>query len=269
MRINGKNLEAWIICRLDGFIELCHCTCIAGLGEACSHVAALLFNCEYMERKKNDQSVTDVSAYWKKGPRKEVSPKKMSDIPCCNARTVYTQTRTVFKKSLTVKRKLPQRVELSTFLNKMKNSSPQCVLLKLVDPFYLEHIQTDDFPVTFGRLYKEEYRSLSLEKLIEMGKRLRFNLTHDDLKRMEEKSRLQRDSTAWRSYRIGRITASLARKVCRVKSASSNVSLIKLICYPSSTQIRKKAILWGCEHEKEALAAYLSINSKNHTNLTV
>ena len=39
-------LKAWIAIKGDGEILCAHCTCMAGLGEACSHVAAVLFAAE-------------------------------------------------------------------------------------------------------------------------------------------------------------------------------------------------------------------------------
>jgi hypothetical protein len=86
---------------------------------------------------------------------------------------------------------------------------------------------------------------------------------------IEEKTRLQSHGSEWKKYRTGRITASVAREACHVKSADSNISLINKICYPSSTQIRKKAILWGCKHKKDGLSAYIQIEMEKHTNLRV
>ena len=45
-RLRAKPLKPWIICERDGRIVAAHCDCIAGLGEACTHVAALLFAVE-------------------------------------------------------------------------------------------------------------------------------------------------------------------------------------------------------------------------------
>lgn len=271
MRVNKPLLCAWIICTNRGHVEHCHCTCVAGLGEACSHVAALLFHSEFVEKKKKDASVTDVPAYWRKGPTKVVSPKKVSELPFVNARKLYVRTSTKVKRPLNVKKDvLPKRVKVTEFLKGLEEHSPNSVLLKLVPPFFEHHLpQVDDFPLVFSRLYKEENSKLPVQKLIEIGKKLKYDLTEDDLKMIEEKSREQSHSAAWRRYRTGRITASVCREACHVKSADSNISLIKRICYPSGTRVRKKAILWGCNHEKDALSAYLQIEMEKHINLNV
>lgn len=100
--------------KMLGNIEYCHCTCIAGLGGACSHAAAILFYAEYIEKKKNDTSITDVPAYWKKGPKKNnMSPKKMSEIPFQNAKTMYTKSKTKAKKQLNINKNiLPRRASV-------------------------------------------------------------------------------------------------------------------------------------------------------------
>ena len=42
--ISSKHLEPWVAVNSNGSVLCAHCTCKAGLGEACSHVSALLFS---------------------------------------------------------------------------------------------------------------------------------------------------------------------------------------------------------------------------------
>ncbi|KAL3854679.1 hypothetical protein ACJMK2_013938 [Sinanodonta woodiana] len=46
MRVREKPLEPWVIVATDGSVETAHCTCMAGLGECCTHVAAICFALE-------------------------------------------------------------------------------------------------------------------------------------------------------------------------------------------------------------------------------
>ena len=39
-------VNTWVMCQHDGTVETGHCICMAGLGEVCSHVAAILFYLE-------------------------------------------------------------------------------------------------------------------------------------------------------------------------------------------------------------------------------
>lgn len=53
-----KSLMPWLLVKRDGEVLLAHCTCMAGLGEACSHIAAVLFYVEVLARRR-DRSCTD------------------------------------------------------------------------------------------------------------------------------------------------------------------------------------------------------------------
>ncbi|XP_046544227.1 uncharacterized protein LOC124254350 [Haliotis rubra] len=44
--VNEKPHEAWVGLDVCGKVECAHCTCMAGLGEVCSHVAGILFKIE-------------------------------------------------------------------------------------------------------------------------------------------------------------------------------------------------------------------------------
>lgn len=43
MRLHDTPLDAWVLVKNDGEVLCGHCTCMAGFGEVCSHVAAILF----------------------------------------------------------------------------------------------------------------------------------------------------------------------------------------------------------------------------------
>lgn len=58
-RLREKPLHCWISVRSDGIVLCGHCTCMAGLGEICSHVGAVLFMMEDWNRKSQD--LEDVS----------------------------------------------------------------------------------------------------------------------------------------------------------------------------------------------------------------
>ena len=42
-QLSVSPLQAWVAVEKEGLVICSHCNCMAGLGEACSHVAALLF----------------------------------------------------------------------------------------------------------------------------------------------------------------------------------------------------------------------------------
>ncbi len=63
MRVNDKPLDPWLLISEDGTVQSAHCTCMAGLSEGCSHIAAALFAMENGTRLTQEASVTDVPAY--------------------------------------------------------------------------------------------------------------------------------------------------------------------------------------------------------------
>ena len=63
-RLNEPPLLPWIIAEKNGKILCANCTCMAGLAEACTHIAALLFWVEMVIKIHNSKTVTDKQAYW-------------------------------------------------------------------------------------------------------------------------------------------------------------------------------------------------------------
>ena len=57
-RLNGTPLKPWVICETEGKILACHCNCMAGLGESCSHVGAILFDVDAVKRMRENKTVT-------------------------------------------------------------------------------------------------------------------------------------------------------------------------------------------------------------------
>ena len=58
------SLKVWASIKQDGEILTAHCTCMAGLGEICSHVAAVLFTAEANTRTKAGFSSTSLPCSW-------------------------------------------------------------------------------------------------------------------------------------------------------------------------------------------------------------
>jgi hypothetical protein len=62
--MSEKPLQPWIIAEKDERILVAHCTCMAGLVEACTHVAALLFAVDASVKLRDSKTVTDEKSYW-------------------------------------------------------------------------------------------------------------------------------------------------------------------------------------------------------------
>ena len=67
-------LNPWVIVKNSGTVICGHCTCMAGLGEACSHIGALLYWIEYTVRKRDEESCTSKANKW-------IEPRKTKKVP--------------------------------------------------------------------------------------------------------------------------------------------------------------------------------------------
>ena len=63
-KVSDTPTKTWIITQMNREIFSAHCDCMAGLGESCSHVGALLFFIEAALKTRDSRTVTEQKAYW-------------------------------------------------------------------------------------------------------------------------------------------------------------------------------------------------------------
>ena len=63
-RLSATPLKPWVVAKMEGTIICGHCTCMAGLGEACSHIAALLFTLERNTQYQQSTTCTSLPCAW-------------------------------------------------------------------------------------------------------------------------------------------------------------------------------------------------------------
>ena len=78
--ISEKPLQPWIAIEKSGRILCAHCTCKAGLGEACSHIAAVLFAAEARTQAKKNVSCTSQPCMWLPPTMQNVGYSEIADI---------------------------------------------------------------------------------------------------------------------------------------------------------------------------------------------
>lgn len=86
-RLKDAPLKVWILSHTSGEILTAHCACMAGAGEVCSHIAAVLFAVEAHVRVRSAVSCTGKENSWLPPSTKNVEFKKMSDIDFCSSKT--------------------------------------------------------------------------------------------------------------------------------------------------------------------------------------
>ena len=62
--MSAQALKPWFAAEEGGMVICAHCTCMAGLGEACSHISALLFAVEANTRVQSNLSCTSKLCSW-------------------------------------------------------------------------------------------------------------------------------------------------------------------------------------------------------------
>ena len=63
-RCNDTPLRCWVLCECTGEIICAHCNCMAGLGEVCTHVGAMLFYVETTTRLSGLSQCTQEKCSW-------------------------------------------------------------------------------------------------------------------------------------------------------------------------------------------------------------
>ncbi|CAC5423746.1 unnamed protein product [Mytilus coruscus] len=83
-RINDVPHTTWVLLeKVSGEIQTAYCTCFAGLGETCNHMAAILFKVDYAwQWGANNKSCTSKPCVWKSPSTKKfvVQPTKLSEL---------------------------------------------------------------------------------------------------------------------------------------------------------------------------------------------
>ncbi len=78
--VRASPLLPWIAAKKDGTVLCSHCTCMAGLGEACSHIAATLFTVDAHSRFSKDDACTSQLCAWLPPSMQNVEYASISDI---------------------------------------------------------------------------------------------------------------------------------------------------------------------------------------------
>ena len=79
-RISATAVHAWVAAKQGGVVLCAHCTCMAGLGEACSHIAAILFTLDSNTRTKQSTSCTSLPCSWLPPTLSNVPYSEIADI---------------------------------------------------------------------------------------------------------------------------------------------------------------------------------------------
>ena len=269
-RLSEAPLKPWLAVKTNGNVLTGHCNCMAGLGEVCSHVGAMLFAVEAGVRMIKARTCTSVPCQW-------LMPSAVSKVPYAELKEID------FTASATKKRRLDERIsglttqptpakprsaygastdQIKTFYERLHASRTKPAILSLVSPYSNEYVPKKpvlNLPNTLAQLYSEQLSNLSYSDLLKKADEVfkEISCSKEQAINVEEATREQRNSEVWAKMRSGRITASNFYNICHTDPAEPSVSLIKQICYGSKFQ--SAATDWGCQKEKKALDEYRKV----------
>lgn len=243
---------------------------MAGLGETCSHVGALLFYTEKLVREYAELACTSKPVQWKPGSKRKLEKYgKLSELNFVAPHKKYfTKCTNEVKEPTTANKKkakvVPQidAAELSKIFVELQNSGNICPLMMLTGPS-----SNAGCPVAITKsnglveklylpkkLYNVNLLNLSLEDILKVD--VHLDLTEDEIQKVEKITRKQRKSKNWILLRAGRITASVFKQSVRTDCKKPSISLIKKICYPEQNKAFSPAILHGIRYEHTAYVTY-------------
>jgi len=266
-----------------------HCDCMAGLGEVCSHVGAILF---YIEATHRIKSCTEVPCAWNMPSSVDSIPyARIADIDfvkpksiimpmkrgahCNNDCDMLTNPADIELTTDAAKPSSSSRVgslnpnlvsttenEASSFFDSVLKHKP-CIL-SLLSPYcdsYIPNGSEETAPLDIpglSSLYKPENEELTYKELLDVCENVVFDLTNEQISEIERHTRAQYGCDLWFKHRAGRITASKMKAACHTDPASPSISLIKQVCYPKQCSFSTSATRWGCDHEDTARQLYFN-----------
>ena len=255
---------------------------MAGLGEACSHVAAILFYLETAARINGLSNCTQQQCQW-------VVPKFQKEMPYLPVKEIDFSSPKSKKRaidnvldnsqspsiSLSVKSKAiqpPDEKELIAFFQTLSQCGTKPAILSLVPQYassYVPKSRQSNFPKPLQSLHDVAHQKLSLTDLQDTCDKVTLDVTEEMAVAVEEATRDQSMSRLWFTFRAGRVTASRMKQVCRTNHSKPARSLVIAICYPEAYKFKTKATQWGCEHEKLARDYYTKVTQEGHDGATV
>ncbi|KAJ8910557.1 hypothetical protein NQ315_008942 [Exocentrus adspersus] len=244
-RANAKPLETWVIANKHGNVSTAHCTCMAGSGEACSHVGAILFAVNYFNSRDEGMSSTDVQCRW-------IVPSLSTTVPVVPVRDMNWGLPFIAQQPQEIQ--AGTKNELITILHKVSALGHTSALMRIVEPFAskLEATNTVDLPTNLWK-----YQNLC------------YTITYEEKVAVEVSTRRQAECSDWFKQRAGRITASKFRAVCKTGLIKPALSLIKALCYPTKLQHCPKPILWGVTNENNAVEEYRKNMEVDHEEFII
>jgi uncharacterized Zn finger protein len=185
-------LKPPIIAEKDGRILAAHCTCMAGLGETCTHVAALLFAVDASVKLRDSKTVTDEKSYWLLPTSvKGVSYKEIREMDFTSAKTMKKKLDRKLdsagdtpssRSSQKQKTNIPDPTddELASFFKALNETGSKPAIIALVPAYseaYVHQPMQEDFPDVLTELKDDDAVELNYSELLKKCQKITIGRT--------------------------------------------------------------------------------------------
>ncbi|XP_051805909.1 uncharacterized protein LOC127530192 isoform X1 [Acanthochromis polyacanthus] len=254
-------LKPWVSLKKDGTVTCGHCTCKAGLGEVCSHIAALLYALDSAVKRLEEKSCTDGPRQWGLPPVKagKALYEEATGIDFSNPLKKHNN-----KSNKSYKKRPAKKIKVSMDATEKfykdldgaaSTASEKSGLLSIL-PGYCDQFQAKvislKLPQPLTELYNPHNRKLSASDLMMKCDEVftKMGVTLEQAVKVEEETRQQGQSRLWFDMRAGRVTASRFKSAARTDPSNPSKSLIRQICYPDQSRFSTVATRHVCQTYK-------------------
>ena len=276
--VSADNLRPWVAAEKDGIVICAHCNCMAGLGEACSHIAALLMSLSVRTSMAVEPACTSLPCQWIAPSMKTVEYARVIDIDLAVPDPRKDKNKQPRATSSSAKSKPapfdnPTAEEVDALCASL-DSAGSCAVLSTMPAFsdrYAPKDQDGCPPYLVDELYNDALLTANFADVLQHCEKVfsAITVTAEEAKAVERLTKDQATSKQWFRYRAGRVTASRFKAATRTNPSNPSVSLIKAICYPEAQAFTTSATKWGCEHEASARELYVRKQGAVHKELSV
>ena len=260
---------------------------MAGLGEVCTHIAAVLFYLEAAYRIKGKETCTQTKCEWLLPSfLKKIEYKPVRHIDFTSTNSKKRKLDEMIDSSSTSKQQqsdnhpatsteqkvytnIPDEKEMSDFFESLNHCGTIPVVLSLVPNYSDKFVKCNELPRPLQLLHDPKFMTLEYEELLNECASLKILLTKNQAEKVEIETRNQAKSNLWFKFRAGRVTASKMKAVCHTDALNPSQSLVKRVCYPEAFCFKSKQTTWGCKHEKPARDRYFAKSTQVHAEFEV
>ncbi|CAN7984148.1 unnamed protein product [Ixodes hexagonus] len=264
----GRYHHPWAVVKKEGTVVSAHCTCMAGLGEAYSHVAALLFRVEVdVKFGINDPRSTSVECRW------ITASSSARAAPVASIDFIKPSKKRRIKAISTPKggSSVPEATaeQLQVFLKAVKRLEPDTLVLgSLTDSEDTETAVSSDVgdngdPLQVpGTIVDMTCLYGSLDE--SAARKATFTVTECD--QVELCTRAQANFDEWSKQRVGRITASILGKVLSCCTGVEGI-VSQVMGYTKTPDVF--SVRWGRENEVKARNRFIADEAPKHRGFEV